>query len=150
MIHVAFDLGTHTGWATLIDGQIVSGVWDFTPKRYEGGGMRFVRFRKQVAELIESIAGDVCVHYEEVRRHLGTDAAHIYGGFQSHLLAYCDEHAVPCESIPVGTIKKHATGKGNADKPAMLSAAARKWPQYVCADDNEADARWLLDLVALK
>lgn len=150
MIYIAFDLGTHTGWAALVDGQIVSGVWDFTPRRWEGGGMRFIRFRKQVMELIQSLAGDVCVYYEEVRRHLGTDAAHIYGGFQSHLLAFCEENKVPCDSIPVGTIKKHACGKGNADKAAMLAAARAKWPEYPCQDDNEADARWLLDLVATK
>ena len=40
--------------------------------------------------------------------------------------------------MPVATTKKHATGKGNADKAAVV-AAARKQGHYPL-DDNEADA----------
>jgi hypothetical protein len=149
MNRIALDLGTTTGWATLLDGQIVSGVWRFQPKRHEGGGMRYVRFRNQLAELIEELssAGPPCVYYEEVRRHKGTAAAHVYGGFEAHLTAYCDEHGIPYESVPVGTIKKHATAKGNANKAAMMIAARNKWPGEDFLDDNEADARWLLDYI---
>lgn len=146
---IALDLGTMTGWAATLGETIVSGTWDFRPQRFEGGGMRFVRFRSKVAELIKQATGEEppLVYFEEVRRHAGTDAAHIYGGFMGQLTAYCDENAVPYEGVPVGTIKRHATGKGNADKAAMLAAAALKWTNYKCMDDNEADARWLLDLV---
>ena len=44
--------------------------------------------------------------------------------------------------MPVGTIKRHITGKGNADKQAVIAAVqgARLRP----ADDNEADALALL------
>jgi Holliday junction resolvasome RuvABC endonuclease subunit len=38
----------------------------------------------------------------------------------------------------VGTIKKHATGKGNAPKQAMIHAACKRG--FSPADDNEADA----------
>ena len=44
--------------------------------------------------------------------------------------------------MPVGTIKKHATGKGNADKAAMV--AAMHALGHAPADDNEADALALL------
>ena len=44
--------------------------------------------------------------------------------------------------VPVGTIKRHATGKGNANKDAMI-AAVRSWG-YTPVDDNEADALALL------
>jgi len=40
--------------------------------------------------------------------------------------------------VPVGTIKRHATGKGNADKEAMVVAARARG--FSPADDNEADA----------
>jgi len=40
--------------------------------------------------------------------------------------------------VPVGTIKRHATGKGNADKAAMMAAARARG--FSPADDNEADA----------
>ena len=40
-------------------------------------------------------------------------------------------------------IKKHATGKGNASKEAMLASARSKG--HDPSDDNEADALALLD-----
>ena len=43
----------------------------------------------------------------------------------------------------MGTIKKHATGKGNAGKADMLNAMRNKG--FSPADDNEADALALLD-----
>lgn len=47
-------------------------------------------------------------------------------------------------SCPTGKLKQHATGNGGADKVWMARAAARYWPGYVFADDNEVDARLLL------
>jgi Holliday junction resolvasome RuvABC endonuclease subunit len=44
--------------------------------------------------------------------------------------------------VPVGTIKKHATGKGNAPKQAMIDAGRARG--FDPADDNEADAIALL------
>lgn len=82
------------------------------------------------------------VYFEEVRRHAGVDAAHAYGGFLATLTAWCEHHQIPYSGVPVATIKKHATGKGNADKPAMV-AAIRAFGFHP-ADDNEADALVLL------
>jgi Holliday junction resolvasome RuvABC endonuclease subunit len=42
----------------------------------------------------------------------------------------------------VGTIKKHATGKGNASKEEMIAAARAKG--FNPTDDNQADALMLL------
>jgi len=56
------------------------------------------------------------------------------------LTAWAELRGVPYEGVPVGTIKRHATGKGNADKDAMIAAARGFSP----ADDNEADAIALL------
>ena len=46
------------------------------------------------------------------------------------------------QGVPVGTIKRHATGKGNAPKEAMIAAARAHG--FSPADDNEADAIALL------
>ena len=81
------------------------------------------------------------MYFEEVRRHAGVDAAHAYGGFMGHLTAWCEHHQIPYQGVPVGTIKKHATGKGNASKPDDRRRPARG---YAPADDNEADALALL------
>jgi len=40
--------------------------------------------------------------------------------------------------VPVGTIKRHVTGKGNADKQAVIAAVRARG--FMPADDNEADA----------
>lgn len=151
---IAIDPGTRCGWAVLSpDGTFLSGAWNLAPRRHEGGGMRFLRMRRLFEELVTtqqyqlfpkgSEREAVVVAYEEVRRHLGTDAAHIYGGIVAIIQSVCEERAIPYKGIPVGTIKKHATGKGNADKTAMLAAAATRWPEHHFADDNEADARFI-------
>ena len=120
---LALDLGTTTGWALRgRDGGITSGTMTFKPSRFEGGGMRYLRFRRWLDE-VAALAGCLArVVFEEVRAHAGTDAAHIYGGFLGQLTAWCEERGVPYEGVPVGTIKRFATGKGNADKAAMVAA----------------------------
>jgi Holliday junction resolvasome RuvABC endonuclease subunit len=40
--------------------------------------------------------------------------------------------------VPVGTWKRHACGKGNADKQAVIAAMRARG--FEPADDNEADA----------
>ncbi len=136
---LALDLGTTTGWALRTqDGLITSGTASFRPSRYDGGGMRYLRFTNWLTEL-DRLSGPIAaVWYEEVRAHAGTDAAHIYGGFLATLSAWAELRGVPYQGTPVGTIKRHATGKGNADKAAMISAARARG--FSPSDDNEADA----------
>ena len=143
MTILALDLGTQTGWALACrDGSITSGSQSFKPQRFEGGGMRFLRFKRWLAELKDMAGGIDALHLEEVRRHVSTDAAHAYGGFLATLTAWCEHHQIPYQGVPVGTIKKHATGKGNASKDHVIAAMTA--PGHAPADDNEADALALL------
>lgn len=140
---LALDLGTSCGWALLtLAGKTCSGVQSFKPGRFDGGGMRYLRFTRWLEEIT---AGVDRVVFEEVRRHVATDAAHVYGGLMAHLTAFCEAHGIPYEGVPVGTIKKFATGKGNADKAAMIAAARARG--FDPKDDNEADALALLHFV---
>ncbi len=140
---LALDLGTTTGWALRgSDGRILSGSASFRPQRFEGGGMRFLRFKRWLAEIKDASAGIDALHFEEVRRHVSTDAAHAYGGFLATLSAWCEQHQVPYQGVPVGTIKKHATGKGNASKEQVIAAMTARG--HAPGDDNEADALALL------
>jgi len=140
---LALDLGTTTGWALRSqDGGITSGTMTFRPSRFEGGGMRYLRFRGWLAEIAGLSGGVARIVFEEVRAHAGTDAAHAYGGFLAHLSAWCEERDVAYQGVPVGTIKRYATGKGNADKAAMIVAIEARG--FRPADDNEADAIALL------
>ena len=140
---LALDLGTTTGWALRGPATgITSGTMSFKPSRFEGGGMRFLRFRGWLDEVGQLSGGLARIVFEEVRAHAGTDAAHLYGGFLAHLSAWCEERTIPYEGVPVGTIKRYATGKGNADKAAMIAAVKARG--FAPADDNEADAIALL------
>jgi crossover junction endodeoxyribonuclease RuvC len=83
-----------------------------------------------------------------MRSHKGTKAAHKYGGFQALLTSWCEQHQLPYQGVPVGTIKKHITGKGNATKYAVINAIKSKGFNPV--DDNEADSLALMDYVLAK
>ena len=143
---LALDLGTKTGWAIKLQNkQINSGTEGFKPQRFEGGGMRYLRFRKWLEEVNQLTGGIDAVYFEEVRRHLGVDAAHAYGGFLAHLAAWCEDKKIPYLGIPVGTIKKHITSKGNAGKSQIINEIRKLG--FSPQDDNEADALALLDFV---
>ncbi|WLQ14305.1 hypothetical protein O5O45_31805 [Hahella aquimaris] len=136
---LALDLGTRTGWAAKgKDHAIVSGVMNFKPQRFEGGGMRFLRFRRWLTELKANLDDIDALYFEEVRRHVSTDSAHAYGGFLATLTAWCEHHEIPYQGVPVGTIKRHVSGKGNASKEDVIAAVRKRG--FNPADDNEADA----------
>jgi len=136
---LALDLGTTTGWALRgYDGLISSGTVSFKPSRFDGGGMRYLRFQNWLSEMDRLVGPVATIHYEEVRRHIGTDAAHVFGGLMAVLTAWAEMRGVPYQGVPVGTIKKHATGKGNASKAMMIDAARARG--FSPKDDNEADA----------
>lgn len=140
---LALDLGTTTGWALrLADGMVHSGSVSFRGSRFDGGGMRFLRFRGWLDSVRADAGGIEAIYFEEVRRHIGTDAAHLYGGFLATLSAWCEEHGIAYEGAPVGNIKRHATGKGNADKTLVIEAVRARG--FDPEDDNEADALAIL------
>ncbi|MDA1155178.1 MAG: hypothetical protein O2873_10605 [Proteobacteria bacterium] len=136
---LALDLGTTTGWAIRgYDSLITSGTVSFKPSRYDGGGMRYLRFTNWLTE-IDRLSGPIeAIFYEEVRRHAGTDAAHVFGGLLAVLTSWAELRGVPYQGVPVGTIKKYATGHGGAPKQAMIDAARARG--FSPTDDNEADA----------
>ena len=140
---LALDLGQTTGWAVRTpDGVITSGTAEFRPGRHEGGGMPYLRFRRWLDEM-RATCGIAEVVYEEVAAHRGMIAAQSHGAFLGQLQAWCESRAIAYAGVPVGTIKRHITGRGNADKASVI--AAIRALGFHPADDNEADALALLD-----
>lgn len=138
---LAIDPGTKCGWAVHRNGKLeFSGVWDLKIQRHEGEGIRWIRFRKFL-DLLDNID---LVAFEEVRRHAGVTAAHVYGAMVATITAWAETYKIQYVSVPVGTIKKFATGKGNADKEQMIEACVNKLNKQPI-DDNEADALWILE-----
>ncbi len=163
---LALDLGTTLGWAACSpNGNVTSGTVNFKNRRFEGGGMRYLRFNNWLAEIDALfLRGIGVVYFEEVRAHRGTDAAHVYGGLMSILTSWCEAKKIPYEGIPIGTIKRFATGRGDAPKDNVdlakrnakakasgralypgksMTAAVQSWG-YNPHDNNETDALALL------
>lgn len=143
MTTLALDLATTAGYAILRDdGRIESGVEKFAPRKSEGDGMRWVRFRNWLID-IKNTAGVDRVAYEMVIAHgPGAQAGHIYGGLLATLQSFCEHHRIPYHGHHVGTIKKAWTGKGNASKEDMVARARALG--FKPRDHNEADAIALL------
>lgn len=143
MYTLGVDPGTHCGWAVVDKGAPLAwGTWELKGKKPEGSGMRYLRMR-QMTEAVLAAYPVTKVGYEDVKRHLGTLASHVYGGLVAHLTAVTEARKIPYVGIPVGTVKKRATGFGNADKAAMIAAALKRWPHIKKLTDNEADAIWV-------
>ena len=147
---LALDLGTTMGWAMRQDGKVSSGSVNFRPTHFDSTNSRYTKFRRWLDMNHCSTFDDVV--YEAVRRHNGTIAGQTYGGFMATLQTWCDAVGLPYEGVPVGTIKKFATGNGNASKVSMV--AAMKERGHKPLDDNEADALallyWRLDQTILE
>ena len=141
---LALDLGTTTGWALLErrSHEIRSGSICFRQTHFDSSDSKFTRFKRWLLNLKAIHEGFDHIVYEAVRNHNGTIAGQTYGGFMATLHLFGDHHKIPYEGVSVGTIKKFATGKGNANKFHMIKAMEERG--YQPTDDNEADALALL------
>jgi len=135
---LALDVATKTGWKTAT----ASGVWDLKPNRGESEGMRVVRFKSKVREMIEMESISV-VSYE---RPSGMHKSSIMVASEmiGVLKDLCIEKGIELCCYSATEIKKFATGKGNANKELMISEAVKLG--YSPQDDNEADAIHLYNL----
>lgn len=140
---LALDLGTKCGFCVGTDNSHIAGHWNLKGGRFEGGGMRFLKFKIKLDE-VHTAYPISSVYFEEVRRHRGVDAAHIYGGLLGTLTAWCEERGIPYEGLPVGEIKKNFTGSGNASKDMMVRECELRG--YAPETDDEADAIAIFDL----
>ena len=143
---LALDLGTKCGWA--LDHTLKNGTWNLSVRHGESPGIRYIRFEKFLREVL-SVGIDL-VAYELVHRHEGTQAAHVYGGLLAVLQSICDQEGVEYQGFGVADIKRHATGKGNANKEMMVKAARESYPSATIEDDNQADALHLLSLARIR
>ncbi len=137
---LALDVATHCGWAIDHD---VYGVWNLTPRRDESIGMRLIRFRSKLHEIIVGENINLVVFERPGGQHKG--AIIVQAELQGQVKVICEDLNVEYRGYSSQEIKKFATGKGNSGKPAMIAAAKAKIG-YLGDNDNEADALWLLEL----
>ena len=128
---------THTGWCLLADDGDYS-CGSIVPKKLRG----MERIEYIVAALDELLSGAWNVTRINIEGYsFGSrgsavfDVAELGGIVRWHLHTLGYEYRI----VSPSSLKKAATGKGNADKGAMLAAAIRKHG-YEGSDHNEADA----------
>lgn len=143
---LAIDAGTKTGWALIKSGMVYeSGVQDFSKKRGESNGIMFIRFRKWMGDMLRNNIPALIV-YEQPEKFKSGAATEIAYNLTGRVQEIAQEQSLNYSTYAPTALKKFATGKGNADKTAMIKACEQKSGKVV-KDDNEADAI-LLGLMA--
>jgi hypothetical protein len=175
---LAIDLGTKTGWALFDNGVTTSGTWvlakpsEVTELRSKDldrcCDFRPSRLREHLTTVTCLSPLDLII-FEDVQFATSLLQVQLWSSLRSVLWMASDTCKV--KAVDVGTLKKFATGKGNADKEHMLEAALAKGKGFFTrarvgnkdivlrlvdgiyrqppVDDNEVDAWHLLQL-ALK
>ena len=142
---LALDFGSTTGYAIgTAHGLTIhtSGTWNIAPRRGDSPGMRYIYLRRKFEEVLGAYPDLSLVVYEQA--HMRGGAATSYAmGCEATLQAWCAEKGLEFTTVHSATLKKFATGKGNSKKPEMMVAATKRG--WTFADDNEADALWILD-----
>jgi len=146
---LALDLATKTGWAMRQNGQIISGVQDFSLKRGDSPGMRYIYFLRWLHKIMDEPPlaeyrnGESDTVVYEQAHHRGGPATEIAAGLATHLQSFCAERGNEHTAVHTATLKKFATGSGRADKAGMILYAKGKLG-HDPINDNEADAVCLL------
>jgi len=149
---LALDLGTNTGWATNVlslntdvQGETCSGIRVFDD---EISGWRYLAFKQWLDQELSRFKIEHIVYEETFSK--GAYAARILHGFLA-ILQFTFAQRYPdvktrltMAKVHSLTLKKFATGNGQASKQEMINKYVTTFG-YTPADDNEVDALWLLE-----
>lgn len=175
-IVLGLDLGTNCGYSYcyIKEKQLVApeniemhiGQWDLSAGSYDSGALRFVRLRQFLSILKPDIIAFEDVKYTPSEKLTkfnmhsilarAATSCEFFGALKSTVCTWAEENGIPCGSFPIGTIKKRATGKGNANKSDMIKACNEMFKtdydpvNYESAGfDNAADSAFVC-LLALE
>lgn len=134
---LALDLSlTSTGWARSCDGAVEYGVLRTTKR----GPERLIALRDRIVALLPVGVMTLVLVEDGVVR---SSAAKVLGELHGVVKVALHESRICPALVSPAALKKYATGKGNADKLAVLSAAVQRL-RYTGSSGDEADALWLL------
>lgn len=135
---IALDFGAKTGWAVASKKGVYTGMEHIGAKNAREG-LRIRRLLSHLDSLHVRFGPFQTLYYEDVKRHIGTDAAHCYGAYRGAVMYWALQFDVEVVPLGVSAIKKFITGNGRAQKVDVILACRAKRPQEYY-DDNEADA----------
>lgn len=136
---LALDPGSSCGWA--VGPPVNSGVWQLAPARGESPGMRYVRLRAMLEQTLRAYP-TLRLVVAEAAHHRGGAATEYAVGCLATMQAWCAEHGIDHATVHSATLKKWATGRGNAKKPELQRLGALRFKPTTSTDD-EIDALWL-------
>ena len=173
---LGLDLGTNCGYsyAYVKDKELIVpeklnmhiGQWDLSAGPYDSGALRFVRLRQFLSVLKPDLIAFADVRYTPSEKltkfnmHAilarAATSCEFFGALKATVSSWAEENGVSCGSFPIGTIKRRATGKGNANKSDMIKACNEMFrtefdsENYETAGyDNAADSAFVC-LLALE
>lgn len=142
---------------------IVGGQWNLSISNHDTQSIRYLRLKAYL-----EVARPDFICYEEVKytgktappgmKKMSVQAivaravtgAQVVQGLSAILVAWCEEHNIPCMAVPIGTLKNYATGSGKANKIDMIRACNTAFgTEFDTADydktgvDNIADSMFL-------
>lgn len=140
---LSLDLATSTGWASYDNGKVDIGTADFSLKRGESPGMRFLRCRSWLREMLQLFDFKIDLITYEQPHQRGGHPTQVAMGLVAEVLSFAAENKIETTSYHSTQLKKWATGKGNASKEEMVEEAKKR--KYLVGNDDEADAVLMLE-----
>lgn len=125
-------------------GEPYTGVIDVcTVSAPKGKTMTKREYSRRVTALVDQIEGALdgvdLVAMEDLAYGAKGASAWILPWLYGRIIDLCEKHDKRLIVVNVTTVKKYATGSGNAGKDVVMLAVAKRWPGLV-ANNNEADS----------
>lgn len=136
---MAFDVASHCGYYTLGDyGTKYFPSNDRAPKKLGAYYGQHKNFREWLIEILTShkiraVAAEDVIQGDFISTRKLAE-------FRGIMFEVCETLDIPVVTFKPSDIKKHGTGKGNADKKMMIKFAEERYHIEVNNDDNLADA----------
>lgn len=136
------DVSTKTGWAAYdaVNNYIEVGKEVFETRRGESNGMRFLRFRKWLYEMVKHVKPAI-IGYEQ-SHHRGGAATELCVGLTTRVQEVAASRGIEYVGVHTATLKKFITGSGRGDKKMVIEAIKKLYPDIKTAhkDHDIADA----------
>jgi Holliday junction resolvasome RuvABC endonuclease subunit len=167
---LGLDLGTSCGYAycfvnedNTLKPKIYAGQLDLSAGPYDSGAIRFIKLRHFLAAIKPDLVAFEDVKYTPPSAGFQSVGAIIaraatacewFGALKATMATWCEARNIPSTGIPIGTIKKRATGKGNANKVDVINACNKEFGMDFETEgyessgvDNIADAVYVCSLL---
>lgn len=138
---IGTDPGANFGWAAISeDGDYIDGGTNAIKLRSKDPkAKKWLGFDQWFSALLDAHKPDA-VAVEDVRRHVGTLAAHAYGYYRYTIEARCLERGIQCIALGVGEWKKIAAGLGSSKKSTVADVLHERYQSVMFETLDHSDS----------